>query len=67
MTKYGRNRNVYLPADDEAKLDKLASMLRAEGVDIENEKNPDTVSISKMIRWLVDRELERRGQADTNP
>lgn len=67
MTKYGRNRNVYLPADDEAKLDKLASMLRAEGVDIENEKNPGTVSISKMIRWLVDRELERRGQADTNP
>lgn len=67
MTKYGRVRQVYVPEEADEKIERLAKLLRADGIDIENEKNPGTTSVSKMLRWLVDRELERRGQLDSKP
>lgn len=58
----GGKLNVYLPAGYINRMNELLEILDAAGVDVRDKNRPVNLSKSKLIQWLIDQELERRGK-----
>lgn len=56
MTATKNRITIYLPEDERNKWQRLMEKLANEGIDLVDEKRPDRLSMSKMLRYLVSKE-----------
>ncbi len=61
-----RRITLYLPNGFPEQIDELMEILRAEGVDLRDEKR-GIPSVSRLFRLLVSERLEQKSEVDTVP
>jgi len=60
---------VYLTDGYRERLERLIKKLKADGVDLKDDNRPGSISRSKLIRYLIDKELAQDDteESDTAP
>lgn len=58
----GEKLNIWLPSGYSERIERLMDTLAAQGVDLRNEKHPAILSISKLLRYLIEQEEQRQNQ-----
>lgn len=58
----GEKLNIWLPSGYAERIERLMDTLAAQGVDLHNEKHPTILSISKLLRYLIEQEEQRQNQ-----
>ena len=53
----GQVKRFYLPEEYEERFERVIKKLKREGVDLDDPRRPGSISRSKLIRHLIDKEL----------
>jgi len=53
----GKVKRFYLPEEYEERFERVIKKLKREGVDLDDPRRPGSMSRSKLIRHLIDKEL----------